>query len=136
MVWYRDIQPLQEPFDVGDVDEQGRSQCAFNVLVTKRPSGSFVQELIAILVAAGVGVANESIFGTSGSAIPSGRGPYLSVRPTGGSSPAGTHNDGVSAYRRPAAQIIVRASSWPAAEGMAQAAYSALVAVRNQAVSA
>jgi hypothetical protein len=131
MTYYRNIQPVGELIDA-DPDEFGRAQCTFSVLVTKRPSTTYVLELVAILVAAGVGVANVSIFGTSASAIPSGDGPYLSIRPTAGTAPTGTHNDGTGAYRNPSAQILVTAKTWTAAEAMAQAAYSALIAVRNR----
>jgi len=135
MVQYLAIMPLQEPFDVG-LDDAQRQQVAFNVLATKRPSGSFVQELIAVLVAAGVGIEGKTIFGTASATIPTGPGPFLSIKPTGGTGPLGTHNAGAAAYRRPGAQLIARASTWAAAEAMAQAAYDALVAVRNQQVVA
>jgi hypothetical protein len=135
MTYYLDIQPLQEPFDL-ELDEAGRAQFAFNVLATKRPSATFLQELVAILVDAGVGVEDVSIFLTTKAVIPTGKGPYLSIRPTGGTGPLGTHNGGAAAYRRPGAQLVARASTWQAAEAMAHAAYSALVAIRNQAVSA
>lgn len=133
--WYLDISPLQEPFDAG-LDESGRAQCGFNILARKRPSATFVQELIAVLVGANVGVEKVNIFGTSAAVIPVGAGPFLWIRPTGGTAPEGTHNAGAGAYRRQGAQILVRAKTWTAAETMALAAYDALVAVRNQAVSA
>lgn len=134
-VQFLNIVPLQEPFDMG-LDDAGRAQIVFNVLATKRPSESFVAELISILVAAGVGIDGKTIFGTASAVIPAGKGPYLTIKPTGGTGPLGTHNAGTGAYRRPGAQIMVRASSWLVAETMANAAYDALVAVRNQAVSA
>lgn len=133
--WYLDLSPLQEPFDVG-LDEAGRAQCGFNVVARKRPSGMWVQELIAVLVGAQVGVEKVNVFATSAATIPTGDGPYLSIRPTGGAAPEGTHNDGAAAYRRPGAQVLVRAKSWVAAEAMAIKAYDALVAVRNRQVVA
>jgi hypothetical protein len=36
--WYRKIRPLQEPYDMGALDAQGRTRWAFNVLADKRPS--------------------------------------------------------------------------------------------------
>jgi hypothetical protein len=133
-VWYLGISPLQEPFDLG-LDEAKRQQCAFNMLALKRPSATFLREVISALVGAGVGTEGESIFATASAVIPSGTGPYLGIRATGGAPPIGTHNEGVGALRRPGIQIIVRASTWAAAEAMAQAAYSALVAVRNREVA-
>jgi len=133
--WYLNLSPLQEPFDVG-LDEAGRAQCGFNIVARKRPSGTFVQELLAVLEAAGVGTEKANLFGTSAATIPSGAGPFLSIRPTGGVAPEGTHNHGIGAYRRPGAQILVRAETYAAAEGMALAAYAALIGIRNQELSA
>lgn len=131
-VWYRDLEPLNEPFDIG-LDETGsRQQYSFNFLATKRPSATVLQEVIAVLVAAGVGAANVNIFASAKAVIPAGVGPYLSLRLTGGAPPLGTHNAGRAAYRRPGIQGIVTASSSAAAYAMADAAWSALVAVRNQ----
>ncbi len=36
-VWYREINPLQEPFDLPN-DENGRARVAFNVTAIRRPS--------------------------------------------------------------------------------------------------
>ena len=134
-VWYRDIQPLQEPFDVGTLDDAGRVVCTFNVLVTKRGSADTVGEIVGVLQTAGVGLLHREIF-APGIPVPCGDGPYLVLRPTGGSSPLGTHNDGVGAYRRPSLQVTALAKSWAAAESLAQAAYTALIAVRNREVTA
>lgn len=134
-VWYLGIQPQQEPFDIG-LDEPKRQQYSFNVLVTKRPSATLPQELVEILVAAGVGQAGVNIFAAAAAIVPVGDGPFLSIRPTGGTAPIGTHNHGVAAYRRPSAQIIVTGKRAAAALAMAHAAYDALAAVRNMAVGA
>jgi hypothetical protein len=133
---YLSITPLGEPFDLGELDDCGRVQVFFNVLAWKRPSNTFLEEIVALLVAANVGVEGVSLFASSKAVIPRGDGPVLSVRATGGASPVGTHNGGRAAYRMPSAQITVRGSSWEATNAMAQAAYAALVAVRNQALSA
>ena len=34
--WYREINPLQEPFDMG-LDSRGQARCGFNVTAVKRP---------------------------------------------------------------------------------------------------
>lgn len=132
--WYLGIQPLNEPADVGP-DERGRVIAAFDIIAQKRPSASFVSEVIDILANAGVGVPEVSLFGSSRAIIPEGPGPFLLVKPTSGAGPQGTHNDGPGAYRRPGVRILVHAATWPAAEAMAQAAYAALAGVRNQAVA-
>ena len=133
--WYRDIQPLQEPFDLG-LDDAGRQIVGFNVLATKRPSATLLQDLLVILEAAGVGRPRVDMFASSLAVLPrpsDDLGPVLLLRLTGGTGPAGTHNDGAGAYSRPAVQVVVHGASWEAAETMARAAYSALCAVRNQA---
>jgi len=133
--WYLNLLPLNEPYNPGLLDEAGRLQCTFKVIATKRASSSFIQELIAILWDAGVGTPAVNIFATPQAVIPSGPGPFLSIDPSQGIAPLGTLNDGPAAYRRPGAEITARASTWVAAETMAQAAYSALVAVQNRAVA-
>ncbi len=137
--WIR-VSPLQEPFDLGP-DEAGREQCGFNVVVKKRPSDTFAEELVAVLEAAGVGIPAQSLFASSAVALPKlnetgGAGPFLVLRTTSGPGPEGTHGDGVGAYRRPAAQVLVHARRWRHAEVMAHAAYDALIAVRNRDVVA
>lgn len=128
------ITPLQEPFDLGELDDSGRRQCVFNVLARKEPSATFLRELVAILEEAGVGKLDIDIFASTGAVLVRGDGPFLFVKATGGSGPVGTHNGGAGATRRPGAQLVAKASTWEAAEALAQAAYSALVAVTNRLV--
>ena len=132
---YLAIEPQQEPLDVG-LDENRRVQFVFNVVATKRPSRRFTQEVVAILVGAGVGVAGTSIFTSSKSVVPPGGGPFISIRATGGAGPIGTHNGGANAYRRPGAQILVRGESVTQTEAMVWNAFDALTAIRNEAVTA
>src|SRR6185436_1362182 len=133
MTWYRDIQPLQEPFDLGEVDDAARVQLVFHVIATKRPSSTFLEELFAILEKANVGRRRVDLFGGSLATVPS-TGRYLSIKVEQGPGPQGTHNDGVGAYRKPGARILVGAETMPEAELMAQAAYKALTDCRNREV--
>ncbi len=135
--WYLALSPQQEPFDSGP-DENGRTQFACNFLALKCPSATFIQEILAVLEAAGVGTRSVDLFGSSQVALPGPDvdGPFLVVRSTGGAAPLGTHNEGAGALRRPGVQILAHGRDGEAAEAMAQAAYSALVAVRNREVSA
>jgi len=129
VTWYREIDVVQEPFDLG-LDANGRAVVAFNVRAIKGPSATFEQELVARLVAAGVGSAGSTIFVSSSAAIPDGDGPYLTVTATGGLAPERTQAE-LPAYQRPSAQIAVRARTYAAARDRARAAYQALVGVRN-----
>ena len=96
----------------------------------------FLDDLMAVLVAAGVGTKSVDIFATSASQMPTGIGPYLSLIETGGTAPERTHNTiHPPAYQRPGAQITVRAKSYAAARVMAKNAYDALGGVRNTTIS-
>ena len=135
--WYLGLMPQQEPFDVGP-DENGRAQFSCNFLALKRPSATFVQEILALLEEAEVGTRAVTLFGSSQVALPGPEvaGPFLVVRATGGTAPQGTHNDGAGAYRQPGLQVLVHALDAAAAETMALAAYDALVGVRNVGLTA
>lgn len=132
---YRAIVPQQEPFEVG-LDDAGRALWAFNVIAWKRPSTTFIEELIGLLVAGAVGVENVNIFGSSTALVPDGPGPFLMVKVTSGVAALGTHNESPAAWdRRPGAEIFVHAGSTQAAVAMVHAAYDALANVRNRAVA-
>jgi hypothetical protein len=133
--WYLGLTPLGDIIDLGP-NERGRSQHSFNMVAMKRPSNTFILEILAALEAAGVGARNVNMFGTSQAIIPDVDTAVLHVRATGGTAPEGTHNDGAGAYRRPAVQVIVTALTSAASEAMAQAAYTALLGVRNREVVA
>lgn len=129
--WYREIEVVQEPMDLG-LDGQQRSIVAFNINVVKRPSDTFLEELTQLLVTAGVGVFNTNIFNTSAADLPNGDGPFLTLVETGGTSPERTQNDiGPPAYPRPSAQVAVHGVTYAVSRAMARAAYNALVGIRN-----
>ena len=127
-----DIMVLQEPTDLG-LDDRKRIRIGFNLLAHKAASGTFIEEILSILVDAGVGVVGTNILYSSAVSIPAGAGPYLHVLETGGREPDHTHNSiATPAYQRPGAQIVVRAQTYAAARTMALNAYNALVGVRNR----
>lgn len=130
MTWYREVNPVQEPFDLG-LDASGRARVVFNIMVVKRASTTFLEEIRKILVNAGVAVFGTDLFETSKSNIPEGDGPYLSITETGGTAPERTQNV-IGAYPQPSAQIVARATNYEDALAMAWAAYNALVVVKNQ----
>lgn len=84
----------------------------------------FIDEISARLVTQGVGVEGVNLFTSSKASIPSGDGPYMTLLETGGSGASLTHND--TATEHPTAQILARASTYPAARAMCAAAYMAL----------
>lgn len=102
----------------------------------------FLDEILAKLVSAGVGTAGtglnspvNSIFTSSKAIIPTGVGPYMTIRETGGTGPVRVHTRDGATTLRPTAQIAVRAVTYPAARGMAQAAYLALDGIFNAVLS-
>jgi hypothetical protein len=132
MTWYREITPLQEPFDIG-LDEAGRPMICFNIICVKRPSTTFIGELLKLLQS--VGAFGTTIFAGSAAVLPT-SGTFLSIVETGGTSPERTQNSvSTPAYQRPSAQIVARADTYVAAKTLANAAYDALVGVRNQNVT-
>lgn len=85
---------------------------------------SFPDEVVARLVAQGVGTYGTDIFGSSGATVPAGDGPYLSLTETGGSGASGTHND--TATENPTMQVLARARYAADARTLLKAAYDAL----------
>jgi hypothetical protein len=96
----------------------------------------WVDDIATVLVSAGVGVIYTSIFASTKATIPTGDGPYLSIIETPGMEPDYMHSSVPNTldYKRPAAQILVRARNYSAAQTMARAAFNALAAVRMQTI--
>jgi hypothetical protein len=136
---YLSITPML-PYDLG-VDDQGRAKCQFNLSAEKTASTggkSVEEELVKILETAGVVVstgAGRNVFVGTNAQIPSGGGPYVSIIITSGLSGLKTHNDQGTAYERPTALIVVRATDYAVARAKARAAYDVLDKVRNQVVT-
>ena len=133
-VQYQKIEVLQRPFDIG-LDDVHRLRVGFNILVTKSPSDTFAEEILSLLVAAGVGTLGTNLFLSSVVTLPTGDGPYLSVIETPGREASYIHNLKGPAYEHPAAQLVARAKTRGPAFAMANAAYNALKGVVNQPVT-
>lgn len=131
-IWYIEVMPMQSPEDLG-LDENQRSQAGFNVQADKKPSATFLDELMQILIDAGI--ASGSIFGGTTAVIPDGVGPYLHLRESGGPAGGRTQNVRGIAYPKPTAQIVARAETYEDAYALAMAAYNAFADVRNQNVT-
>ena len=92
----------------------------------------FVEDIVTILNTAGQGVAGVSIFwGTKSE--PTGDGPFITIIETGGTGPKRVHN--AAPYRRPSAQIVVRAKGQDVARAKADAVWNALDQKRNLTVN-
>jgi hypothetical protein len=136
MTFYQNANPLQEPFDMG-IDENDRVRVTFNVLFTKRASGTLLRELVRVLVDAGVGVFGTTIFAGSNAQVPTEGPPMLQLRITGGPAPLRTQNQiSPPAYPRPTVQFMTYADSYEAADALAQAAYAAVTGLRNVDITA
>lgn len=89
-------------------------------------------DLMARLVAQGVGTAGVNMLISTKAAPPVGNAPQLLIIETGGTSSDYTQNLNGDAYENPGAQILVRGASFQAVRDMAEAAYAALTTVENQ----
>jgi hypothetical protein len=85
---------------------------------------SFLDEIAFHLEQTGAAVLGESLFLSAKANIPVGDGPYATIIESGGM--ASRRNQNGTATQRPAAQIMVRASSYPVARAMAVDIYNAL----------
>lgn len=132
--WQRVSMMQSHPQDIGN-DSAGRVALRFNFMATKEPSATAEEEVVKLLVAAGVGVFGTNIFSSSASVLPTGAGPYLLITDTGGPSGIYQHNEAKPAYSRATFAITVYAKSFVAARAMWHAAYDALSVVVNQTVT-
>lgn len=132
MTWYLSVMTEQRPYDIGLDQATGRPQVAFNIRAEKRPSNTFEEEMIKLLVDGGVGVFGVNIFASSDAQLPAEHDSpaYLKLTVTGGPADVDTHNQ-VSAYHRPTMRITATAETYVAARALANAAYSVLGVVRN-----
>ena len=139
MTYYVDIDVVNDPHPIG-LDSNGRSLWVFNLLARHRPSTEFEHEIVALLVAAGVGTwetdSTTDILVGQRAQVEDGDGPYVQVIKTPGTAAERTHNSATPAYHRPGARIVVRATSYNAARTKAWACHAALWGVRNQNVTA
>jgi hypothetical protein len=80
----------------------------------------------------GVGIPGQTIFLSSAAIPPTGDGPYLSMKETGGTGSTRIHNKASAATHRPTAQISVRAKDYIEARAMAASAHTALDGIFNK----
>ncbi len=94
-----------------------------------------LDDLVSVLVTAGVGVFNANIFASAKAGVPDGDGPFLVIALTPGTTPEWIQNQAGPSHVRPGFQIRVRATKTNDALTMAHAAYTALFSVRNQIIN-
>lgn len=130
MTWYRRLH-VSMPYEIG-LDDNHRIRFSFPIIADKESSSTFPEEVLGLLVAAGVGTLGTNLFLGGSYTLPTGDGPYLQVILTSGRESDETHNSvAVPAYVRPAAQVIVRAKSYGVARTKVMQAYNALLGVVN-----
>lgn len=131
MTWYRCIE-ASEPYELG-LDDAHRMRFTFDILADKAASDTFPQEVLKLLVTAGVGTLGTNIFLGGAYTLPTGDGPYLQMILTAGRESDKTHNlISKPAYVRPGAKIVSRAKSYTAARSQITLAYNALRGIVNR----
>lgn len=145
MSTYREITPLQPPYDLG-LDDAGRCKVQFNLMAVRSKSSTFLEELVKILTTAAPLTfvytgAGRNVFLTTNAKLPiptptnQARGPYISLIETGGTRGQRIQQVAGTTYERVTALIVVRATDYVVARTMAHAAYDAFDVVRNQVVT-
>lgn len=129
------IRPISEPRGLGVTDPSGRSIVSFNIRARKRPSDTFEREIVRVLITAGVGQLNTTIFAGDSAILPT-KGNFLVVLGEGGTPPNYTQDSLGPAYHNPHAQIRVFGTPYETAYKKARDAYNALAKVTNQTISA
>jgi hypothetical protein len=140
-VWYRKLEPAQEPFDEG-TDSDRRMIVGFNVDADKDPTPTWLQELAAIVIEKFPSfVTNENLLlssaanipGDGNVSLPGGDGPYITIIDTGGMSREHIHNN-LTGYQRPSAKVRVHARLYMDAYNMAFQIHGAFI-LRNKRIT-
>jgi hypothetical protein len=128
MTWYLDLQDEQIPFEMPQ-DAQGRTVYVFNVLPRKDPSETFLEEMSHYLATNGI-TAQILIGGQTD--IPTGDGPFITLRQTGGVRGTSVQGRVTPKIERPGAQVSVRAKSPRTTKSLSYAVHKILSEVRNK----
>lgn len=127
--WLQAVSQQSRPADAGP-SKVGLAISSINLLVTKRPSETFLREAAAVLAAAGVGVINDTVLLSSESTLPEDKACVLLID-QGGPPGLRTHNRTGSSYERAALQVLGYAPDYEAAMHIAWQAMRALEQVEN-----
>lgn len=133
MTFYQSIVPRDaQPYSIG-TDPVGRALLGFNVDTVKNKSVTFLEELGRVLIDAGLGVLNTTLFLGSEARLPvEADVAFLHIQETGGPTGLRTHNDSSNiTYPRPTALVVAHGPDYAATRALAHAAWEALSRVRN-----
>lgn len=134
--YFQEILSVQNPFPVG-TDAAKRTMISCNYEIKVRGGVKLEREIATILHREGLGryssatprPADTTIFAGANEALPSGPGPYILIRNTGGSSPSESHDGDKT--RHMTIQIMVYALSPDDGDTRAEAIWKALDGKRN-----
>lgn len=137
---YLEILSLQSPQDIGTVDAQNRAMFSNNYnVMCEGPSDKFEKEMRKLIIDAGLATYSETspgvaapgsnIFISSKAVLPSGAGPFVLIKNTGGLAPDEEH--GGKKYERLSFQVMVYAGDYEAGRVKANAIWRELDGKRS-----
>lgn len=132
MTWYQRITPMQEPYELEPTAPGGRPWVVFNVEIVKGNSETLLEEIVQILVSAGVGQLGVDIFCSSDAPLPGAGTTFLHLKEQSGASGLKTQNRKGPSYPRPTVQVFAIADKYRDARAKARAAFNVLAIVVNQ----
>lgn len=96
---------------------------------------SFLDEVASVIVDAGHGVINTTLFLSSKATIPDGDGPYIRIIGSGGAGADNVQNQNNPAYMHPSVMVIVTAKSYPIAYDRAMEIFVDLCSIVNEEIN-
>lgn len=131
---YLSILAQQSPFSLGtDIKNRVIWSCNYRVSA-QAPSDKFEEEMVKLIVDAGLGISGTSLFIGPSVVIPDGAGPFVLIKNTGGNSPLAAHS-GVK-IERLSLQVLVYATSYVTGRTRALAIWRLLDGKYNVTVAA
>lgn len=127
---YLEILSLQSPQDIGTVDVQNRAMFSNNYnVMCEGPSDKFEREMVKIISDAGLATYGTTAFVGSKAVLPSGAGPFVLIKNTGGMAPDEEHSG--KKYERLSFQVMVYAGDYEAGRLKANAIWRELDGKRS-----
>jgi hypothetical protein len=125
---YISILARQSPFEFGkDPLNRVLFSCNYDCRAV-HPVTSFIHEIAKLLIDNGLGVATTTLFIGSQPEIPSGSGPYTTLKQTGGFSPDESHD---TKFLNLGLQVIVTSLDYDAGDARAKAIHTFLDGKRS-----